>query len=240
MRFKKIMWILGLTAALSLAGGCSGNTAEESQQTQETEKTQDSADAGAGEGQEAESGTDETHPSDDSADQGEAVSDTPVRIYGTIQEVGEDTITVDNQSENSSTGDVILTIDPENTKIVDAQTGLPMQISDVQEGYFEAYLGPVMTMSIPPQTTPYVVVANIPEDGKAPLYAVAAKDVELIDGYYALEATDGATYMIPEDVDIQPYRTRNIVAPADITEGRGCMIWQDDQGEVTRVVLFEI
>ena len=231
MRLKKIMWILGLTAALTFVGGCSANTEEESPQTQETEETQ--------EPQETENTAEEEEATSDSDASDGEVSEVPVRIYGTIQEVGEDTIIVDNQSESSSAGEVILTIDPENTKIVDAQTGYPVQLTDVQTGYFEAYLGPAMTMSMPPQTTPYVVVVNVPEDGAAPLYAEAAGDAVLSEGYYAVEATDGTTYMIPEDVDIQPYRTRNIVTPEDIAEGRECMIWLDGQGEVTKVVLFE-
>lgn len=231
MKLKKIMWILGLSASLALAGGCSANMEEESPQTQETEEMQELQES------ENTAEVEETSPDSDTSE-GE-VSEAPVRIYGTILEVGEDTITVENQSENSSTGEIILTIDPESTLIADAQSGLPLLLTDVPEGSFEAYLGPVMTMSIPPQTTPYVVIGNLPEDGAAPQYAVAAADVSPEDGYYTLEATDGRVWNIPEDVDIQPFRTRNIVTVEDITEGRGCLIWQDDQGETVKVVLFE-
>src|SRR5699024_7197537 len=116
---------------------------------------------------------------------------------------------------------------------------LPLTLADIEGGSFEAYLGSIMTMSIPPQTVPYVVIANVPEDSGAPLYVVAAADAVLEDGVYTLEGTDGSTWEIPEDVDIQPFRTKNIVTVGDITEGRGCLIWQDDQGSVTKVVLFE-
>ena len=71
-----------------------------------------------------------------------AVSEAPVKISGVIKEVGEDTITVDNQSENAPSGEIILTIDPENTVLADGQTGLPVTLADVAEGSFEAYLGP--------------------------------------------------------------------------------------------------
>ena len=239
MRFKKIMWILGLTAALTFVGGCSGNTAEGDQQTQESEEGQEVMDTVPDEGAEAEPEAGADTSPDESAGQEGTVSEAPVRIYGTIQEVGEDTITVDNQSGNSYEGEIILTIDPESTLIVDGQTGLPLTLADIEGGSFEAYLGSIMTMSLPPQTVPYVVIANVPEDSAAPLYVVAAADAVLEDGVYTLEGTDGSTWEIPEDVDIQPFRTKNIVTVGDITEGRGCLIWQDDQGSVTKVVLFE-
>ena len=227
MRLKKIMWILGLTAALTFVGGCSGNTAEGDQQTQESEEGQEVMDTVPDEGAEAEPEAGADTSPDESAGQEGTVSEAPVRIYGTIQEVGEDTITVDNQSGNSYEGEIILTIDPESTLIVDGQTGLPLTLADIEGGSFEAYLGSIMTMSIPPQTVPYVVIANVPEDSGAPLYVVAAADAVLEDGVYTLEGTDGSTWEIPEDVDIQPFRTKNIVTVGDITEGRGCLIWQD-------------
>ena len=147
MRLKKIMWILGLTAALTFVGGCSGNTAEGDQQTQESEEGQEVMDTVPDEGAEAEPETGADTSPDESAGQEGTVSEAPVRIYGTIQEVGEDTITVDNQSGNSYEGEIILTIDPESTLIVDGQTGLPLTLADIEGGSFEAYLGSIMTMS---------------------------------------------------------------------------------------------
>lgn len=228
MRFRRIMCILGLTASLAFVGGCSGNKAEE-EPVQETEEQQ-----------EPEAPAENPDMDEETGDQDEAVSDVPVRIYGVVQEIGEDTVMVDNQSENSSAGEIILTIDPESTMLVDGQTGLPITLEDMETGSFEAYLGPVMTMSLPPQTTPYVVIANIPEDAAAPVYVIAAQDAVSAEGVYTLEGTDGSSWEIPEDADIQPFRTRNIVTAADITEGRGCLIWQDGQGTVTKVVLFEV
>ena len=228
MRFRRIMCILGLTVSLAFVGGCSGNKAEK-EPGQETEEQQ-----------EPEAPAESPDMDEETGDQDEAVSDVPVRIYGVVQEIGEDTVMVDNQSENSSAGEIILTIDPESTMLVDGQTGLPITLADMETGSFEAYLGPVMTMSLPPQTTPYVVIANIPEDAAAPVYVIAAQDAVSADGVYTLEGTDGSSWEIPEDADIQPFRTRNIVTVADITEGRGCLIWQDGQGTVTKVVLFEV
>lgn len=228
MKLRKLISILGLTMVLSLAAAC-GQSAASTEQTQESTDTEDTADASEAEDTE---GTEQEQ-------QDGTVSEAPVKISGVIQEVGEDTLTVDNQSENAVSGEIILTIDPANTVLVDAQTGLPVQLADVSEGSFEAYLGPVMTMSMPPQTTPYVVVVNIPEDATAPQYAVASGELVMEDGYAVLEATDGRTYTIPEDVEIVPFRTRNIVTLQDLTAGRACLIWLDENETAEKIVLLE-
>lgn len=235
MKLRKLFSILGLGAVFALAGACGQNTADNGVQTQENVEAQEEIQAEPEEGAEAAADGEAVQ----GQQEGEAAADAPLRIYGAITEVGEDTITVDNQSGNSSAGEMILTIDPESTVLVDAQTGLPLSLTDVTTGSFEAYLGPVMTMSLPPQTTPYVVIANIPEDGSAPQYAVAAEELALEDGVYTLKATDGKTYAIPEDVEILPFRTRNIVTLADLTAGRGALIWLDENETVVKVVLLE-
>ena len=189
MKLRKLICILGLGTVLMLAAACGGKKTSQDQQTQDSTVVQE--DTEEQENENTDAAAEENASQEDSAE--EAASSVPARIYGTITEVGEDTITVDNQSDVSSSGEIILTIDPENTILVDAQTGLPMTLADIEKGSFEAYLGPAMTMSLPPQTTPYVVVANIPEDGAAPQYAVAAGDLVQEDGFYTLEATDGRT-----------------------------------------------
>ena len=165
------------------------------------------------------------------------------RIYGVITDVSasEQTITVDNQSDVSSTGEIILTIDPSNTEIIDAQTGLPVELSEVQNGSFEAYLGDAMTMSLPPQCTPDMVIVNIAEDEAAPQYAEAAKDpVDSTDVENAivLEATDGRTYLIDKDAQVTPYLTKNIVKLQDLTAGTSCLLWEDENGIVTKVMIL--
>lgn len=240
MKLRKLIWILGLSTVLLLAGACTGTAGEgEAQEYETSEETQVQEDEASGNTQEgsAEDAAGESAEQDGSS--GEVVSEAPVRIYGAISEIGEDSITVDNQSDASASGEMILNIDPENTILADAQTGFPLTLADIQEGSFEAYLGPVMTMSIPPHTTPYMVIANIPEDGSAPQYAVLTKELVSADGGYTLEATDGRTYTIPEDVEISPFRTRNIVTLEDLTEGRGCLIWLDENETAVKIVLLE-
>ncbi|MCD8241890.1 MAG: hypothetical protein LUD73_05840, partial [Lachnospiraceae bacterium] len=146
-------------------------------------------------------------------------------------------IVVDNQSDVSSPGEIELTIG-EETCVLDASTGLPVSPDEVETGSFEAYLGPEMTMSLPPQTTPYVVIVNIPEDSRTPQYAIAAEVTEENDGGLSLTATDGRVYRIPDSARITPYLTKNIVTRDDIQAGTACLIWADDENTAETVMVF--
>ncbi len=170
---------------------------------------------------------------------GSKAEDTAVRIYGEIEEISEEDIIVDNQSDMSSQGEMILTIDPENTILVDGESGLPLELSDVEKGGFVAYLGPAMTLSLPPQCTPEVVFTNVSEKEAAPYYAVIARKPVAKDGCLKVVAEDGESYVIPDTAEIKPFRTRNIVRAEDIKKGSRCLIWQNEQEEVVRVVLLD-
>ena len=170
---------------------------------------------------------------------GSKAEDTAVRIYGEIEEVSEEDIIVDNQSDMSSQGEMILTIDPENTVLVDGESGLPLELSDVEKGSFVAYLGPAMTLSLPPQCTPEVVFTNVSEKEAAPYYAVIARKPVAKDGGLTVVAEDGESYVIPDTAEIKPFRTRNVIRAEDIQKGSRCLIWQNEQEEVVRVVLLD-
>lgn len=163
-------------------------------------------------------------------------------IYGEITSVSvdEQTITVDNQSNVSSTGEMILTIDPDSTYIIDATTGLPVDLANIPVGSFEAYLSDVMTMSLPPQCTPTMVLVNVKEN--APKYVISTVNLSEINNdntSMELKGVDGSSYTIEKDVDIVPYLTKNIVKLEDIVDGTECLVWQDDNGMVTKVMILE-
>ncbi len=162
---------------------------------------------------------------------------TPIRIWGVVTDTYDGVMVVDNQSDVSSAGEIELTIG-EETYVLDASTGLPVSLDDVETGSFEAYLGPEMTMSLPPQTTPYVVIVNIPEDNRTPQYAIAAELTEENDGSLSLTATDGRVYQIPDSARITPYLTKNIVTKDDIQVGTACLIWADDDDVAETVMVF--
>ncbi|MCD8196792.1 MAG: hypothetical protein LUE24_06470 [Lachnospiraceae bacterium] len=161
----------------------------------------------------------------------------PIRIWGVVTDAYEGVIVVDNQSEVSSSGEMELIIGDE-TYVLDASTGLPVLLDEVETGSFEAYLGAEMTMSLPPQTTPYMVIVNIPEDSRTPQYAIAAEVTEEDDGSLTLTATDGRVYGISDSAQITPYLTKNIVTMDDIRVGISCLIWADDENTAETVMIF--
>lgn len=160
------------------------------------------------------------------------------RIRGSIEQVGEGELIVDNQSHNSSMGEMIIKVDPEQTKVLDAADGLPVELDEITGDSFEAYLGPTMTMSLPPQTTAELVIVNIPQDAQAPIYVTARGPIEETELGQTLMSVNGAAYVLTEETQVLPYLTRNIVRAEDIMEGSNCLIWQDADGAVEKLVLF--
>lgn len=242
MRKNIVVLTAGIAASLMIATGCSSKATSETtaavatEASTETETAVDEkAGEGAAEGETSEAGT-EAESSEEAME--EINVDVPIKIWGEITEVTEDTIVVDNQSEDSSLGEMILTIDPENTLILDAETGFPTSLDEIEGETFEAYIGPAMTMSLPPQTTPYVVVVNIAEDMMAPQYLVAAGAVEEKDGALVLAGNDGTEFEVMEDAVVEPFKTKNIVTMEDIHEGTRCLVWTDEDGAAERIALF--
>ncbi len=228
MRKKYFVLVLGIAAAV-MAGGCSGGADSKTEAA--------STEAGA---QESSSMSDSEkasyYASEESSE--ETVSDAPVKVEGTILEVGEDSITVDSTSDTGYIGEMVLMIDPESTLVLDGVNGFPVELKDVQIGTFEAYLGPAMTMSLPPQTTPYAVIVNIPEGQCAPQYVVAAEPVDEVQGRQTLIGADETTYTLARNVNVQPFLTKNIVRLEDIATDSRCLVWMNDEGDVDRIVLF--
>lgn len=161
----------------------------------------------------------------------------PTRIWGVIESVDENGLTVDNRSDVSSKGEMILHIDPEKTVVTDIN-GVPVSIDDIQAGSFEAYLGEAMTMSIPPQNTPYVIIVNIPEDAKVPRFIVADGAVSESGGVKELTSGDGEVYEVSDETEVSPFRTKNIVTLDDIDAGTPCLIWADEDSGAQKIVIL--
>lgn len=170
----------------------------------------------------------------------------PVHAWGEIVSVEGNSITVNRMPDASGSGEaesysgeLVIHVDPESSVVVDAVNGLPVELSDVKEGEsFEAYLGPAMTMSLPPQVTAYAVIVSIPEDFKAPVFVIAADAVQDTDNGKLLDAYGEQDYLLADDVEVQPYLTRNIVTLDDIQEGTRLLAWTDENDKITKIVLF--
>ncbi len=163
----------------------------------------------------------------------------PVHVQGEIVRVEGDSLTVNRAPDSADFGELIIHAASEQSVVIDAVTGLPAELSDRKEGEsFEAYLGPAMTLSLPPQATAYAVIVNIPEDFKAPVFVIAADAVLDTDNGKLLDAYGEQDYLLADDVEVQPYLTRNIVTLDDIREGSRCLAWTDEYDTITKLVLF--
>ncbi len=264
MKKRKMKLVLATVFTVGLLAACGQSDEISSQDMQsaqsETEESEAAKDTGVDEvtgedtgeksSVQTEEGTVEESEADGTAENGSEEESEgafmreliiPVRIYGVISEVWteQNTIVVDNQSDASSPGEIELKIDTENTLVLDATTGYPVSLEEVETGSFEAYLGEAMTMSLPPQTTPYVVIVNIPADYGTPQYAIVEQIEKDEVGGATVTATDGRSYEITADTQIVPYRTKNIVTVDDIQVGLECLVWLDEDGTASKVQIFQ-
>lgn len=159
-----------------------------------------------------------------------------IKVWGTAQGWLRDGLHLTNPDLEDPYNDVILHITPE-TAVADGALGLPLGAESIAEGdRLEAWIGPAVMMSLPPQAAALAAVVNLPEGMAAGYHTVLAAALEE-DGM-AVAAEDGAVFAIPPTADISPWRTRQIVRLEDIARERRLLVWRDETGTVTRVVLF--
>ena len=135
-------------------------------------------------------------------------------------------------------GDVIVQISGD-TLILDGENGYPVDLKDLQEGdTVYAYIGPAMTMSLPPQTSGEVLIAKIPADMKAPEYITVKSMTADADGNWKLVSTAGTEYAVAADCRIMPYLTRQIVSLEDVAQGSNLLVWSNAENQAQKLVLF--
>ncbi len=236
MKKNIILFTAGLAASVMLMNGCASQASASSQTTGAEVQTE--AEAPEEEQTEAEEKQTEMEEKQTEAEEKQIEAADEMRIWGTVLEAEDGRITVDNESQVSSQGEIILNISPESTYVLDGENGYPVDLEQVEPGYFEAYLGPVMSASLPPQNTPEMVIVNVPEGAAAPRYITADGAVEEKDGISVLKAVEGTEYPITADAQVLPYLTKNIVGLNDIEEGSRCLVWMNEEGSVEKLVLF--
>lgn len=220
----------GLAASMMLISGCASQVSASSQTTTAEAQTEVAT------AEETETPDTATKEADEKEGQDEVMEE--IRISGTVLEAEDGRITVNNESQVSFKGEIILNISPDATYVLDGVDGYPVEPSQVEKGYFEAYLSPAMSSSLPPQNTPEMVIVNIPEGATVPRYVTAAGAIEEKDGVSVLKAAEGTEYSFAEDVQVLPYLTKNIVGLSDIEEGSKCLVWTNEEGSVEKLVLF--
>lgn len=138
-------------AAVIGISGCAMNTKAESAQTQ--------ADASQPESAEAATVVEAVTGPIESMEETPNEELQPVRIYGSASHMEDGRLSIDNRSGVSAEGEIILNISQESTLILDAVSGTPLTLEDIQDGEtIYAYIGPTMTMSLPPMTNAAIIL----------------------------------------------------------------------------------
>lgn len=115
-----------------------------------------------------------------------------------------------------------------DTLIVNNETGAAAALSDIKEGdKIYAYYSKAMTRSLPPQSACELILVGVGENTPASLHEVGTvstneegmTEVLTVDGSMIIRMDDKTTYA--------PYKTKNIVTKADLTEGTRFLAWYD-------------
>lgn len=173
----------------------------------------------------------------------------PVRVWGTVTRLENGSLFLKNSDENDPNREIIVHVG--DAPVVDAVSGLPLAASGIKDGdTVYAWVGPAMTMSLPPQASATVVVANIPADFAVPEYyeITGGDNTATIAIYPAPPRTAvnlpyaGGGRMdhlrIPVTAQISPWLTKQIVTVDDLVPGTRILVWRGADGEISRVQML--
>lgn len=166
----------------------------------------------------------------------------PTRVRGNVTPWDGDGLFLKNSNPDDPMNEVVVHVG--DAPVVDAATGLPLDLETVKEGdALYAWIGPAVTMSLPPQAIAEVVVGNIPADMAAPEYYVLhsggwidpAGGSEIV---FSVQNETALDLAIPLDAEVTPWLTRQIIRLQDIRPGSQILVWRNGEGAVTKVLVF--
>lgn len=171
----------------------------------------------------------------------------PVRVWGRVTKLEDGGLLVRNDDRNDPYREVIL--HGESIRVLDAVSGMPLD-RELKDGeIIYAWVGPAVTLSLPPHAAAQVIVANIPADGGAPQYYEAAR-VEKIHAtptetgaepelrQVTVTTIGGQKLTVTDEAVLFPYLTKQMVTLNSLVPGSRILVWTDAKGGVTRVMLF--
>uniref|UniRef100_UPI0006D1D4C5 hypothetical protein n=1 Tax=Clostridium sp. NkU-1 TaxID=1095009 RepID=UPI0006D1D4C5 len=161
-----------------------------------------------------------------------------IRIYGTVTSVSEDRLRMTRKDGASAGQEIILNLSAES-KILNSVSGDPVAAEQIQNGEFiYADISPAMTLSLPPISNAIVVLCKVPADYQVPEYVTVASMNINSDGQTGILTSDtGKQYSITDQSKLFPYLTRNIVTVHNLSKGRNCLVWSNDN-TVSKIMVF--
>lgn len=168
----------------------------------------------------------------------------PVAVWGTVTRLENGGLLVQNDSEGLSG----VVLHGEDIICLDAVSGQEVELDSLKDGdLIYAWVGPAMTLSLPPQATALLILTNIPADYAVPQFyeivSVASQPMPAIEPPPALTWTEvtaagGKVLKITDQAELTPYRTKNIVRLEDLVPGTQILVWSDQAGTPTKVLVF--
>lgn len=232
---KNIVLCSMLLMALMLMGGCGSKTEEVLSETESV----------------LESGTEtETETAAESTDQPASVpvqEASSIRVYGSVKEIGDGKIFIENDNANDMYQQIVLNISGE-TKILDAVDAQERAAEDIEVGeVIYAYVSPAMTRSIPPISNAELILCDIPADFGVPEYAEIVTVTEEADGRISLLTNRDMIYWIGAgaETEILDFSTGEKTDASSIQEGSKVLAWyqivlQSFPGQTTphKIIVF--
>lgn len=168
----------------------------------------------------------ETETADDPAAMPAPVQSS-IRVYGSVQEMNDGQISIQNDNPNDMYNQIVLNV-TEETQILDAVNAEIRTMDDIEAGeVLYAYVSPVMTRSMPPISNAELIICDIPADFGAPEYAKIDEVITEADGRIGLWTDRDIIYWVGEgaDTEILDFATREKIDVASIKEGSKVLAW---------------
>ena len=164
--------------------------------------------------------------------------------WGTVTRQDNGSLLVQKPGADKPTDGIVFWT--ENAMILDAVSGEPTDAASIKNGstvYAWISAQSPMTMSLPPQTTPELLLVNVPADYAVPQYDVVTRAnyiMKGIPGYsgMAITLSDGTACQVWQDATVKPYLTRNRVTYQDLLPGTRVLLWADNKGQAVKVLVF--
>ncbi len=171
---------------------------------------------------------------------------TMIRVWGTAVEVGDNRVHLNNSNEEDIYSDIILNVG-EETLVLDAVTGETVSFDQVKENdVVYAYVGPAMTMSLPPQAFAQLILCNIPADFDVPSLVQVQSVAACGEGYDVRVDAETVLHM---DKDVELLASESVAEPAleSLKPGDVLLTWRQSgetaceaQGTVAKAMAFAV
>ena len=149
----------------------------------------------------------------------ENTASSSIRVYGTVAQIENGQILLENDEEGAAYPQVLLNL-TEDTLILSGEDCSQKALSDIAVGdTLYADISPAMTRSLPPMANAFTVFCEIPEDSAVPTYAQIT-DISTDDDGTLRITTDQELILIPgEDTSVLSLDGGETLAASDLAVG---------------------